>query len=80
MADAAAVDHQVLVAEARGREGRAGLCGRLVAVAVADVLAELHRADPAVPVRVGETLQAVEKKLLTATLLAVSGDLSLIHI
>ncbi len=29
---------------------------------------------PAVPVRVGETLQAVEKKLLTATLLAVKGD------
>ena len=26
------------------------------------------------PIRVGETLQAVEKKLLTATLLAVSGD------
>jgi two-component system, NtrC family, response regulator AtoC len=42
--------------------------------------AELHaRADddgawPAVPVRVGETLQAVEKKLLQATLLAVKGD------
>lgn len=42
--------------------------------------AELHSgaADdgtwPAVPVRVGETLQAVEKKLLTATLHAVSGD------
>jgi DNA-binding NtrC family response regulator len=29
---------------------------------------------PSVPVRVGETLQAVEKKLLTATLLAVKGD------
>jgi two-component system response regulator AtoC len=29
---------------------------------------------PAVPVRVGETLQAVEKKILTATLLAVKGD------
>ena len=29
---------------------------------------------PAVPIRVGETLQAVEKKLLTATLLAVKGD------
>jgi len=29
---------------------------------------------PAVPVRVGETLQAVEKKLLTATLFAVKGD------
>jgi DNA-binding NtrC family response regulator len=29
---------------------------------------------PAVPVRVGETLQAVEKKVLTATLLAVKGD------
>ncbi|MFI5180080.1 MAG: sigma-54-dependent transcriptional regulator [Thermoanaerobaculia bacterium] len=29
---------------------------------------------PAVPVRVGETLEAVEKKLLTATLLAVNGD------
>jgi len=29
---------------------------------------------PAVPVRVGDTLQAVEKKLLTATLLAVKGD------
>ena len=26
------------------------------------------------PVRVGETLQAVEKKLLTATLQAVKGD------
>ena len=42
--------------------------------------AELHRgvgddgAWPAVPVRVGETLQAVEKKLLQATLLAVKGD------
>ena len=42
--------------------------------------AELHSiaggdgAWPAVPIRVGETLQAVEKKLLTATLLAVSGD------
>jgi len=42
--------------------------------------AELHRgagdddAWPAVPVRVGETLQAVEKRLLTATLLAVKGD------
>ena len=29
---------------------------------------------PEVPVRVGETLQAVEKKLLRATLLAVKGD------
>lgn len=29
---------------------------------------------PAVPVRVGETLQAIEKKVLTATLLAVKGD------
>ena len=29
---------------------------------------------PAVPVRVGETLQGVEKKLLTATLDAVNGD------
>ena len=29
---------------------------------------------PAVPVRVGETLQAVEKKVLTATLSAVNGD------
>jgi len=29
---------------------------------------------PAVPVRVGETLQSVEKKVLTATLLAVNGD------
>ena len=29
---------------------------------------------PTVPVRVGETLQAVEKKVLTATLLAVKGD------
>ena len=29
---------------------------------------------PAVPVRVGESLQAVEKKILTATLLAVKGD------
>ena len=29
---------------------------------------------PAVPIRVGETLQAVEKRLLTATLLAVKGD------
>jgi DNA-binding NtrC family response regulator len=42
--------------------------------------AELHRGAgddeswPAVPVRVGDTLQAVEKKLLTATLLAVKGD------
>lgn len=32
------------------------------------------RAWPLVPVRVGETLQAVEKKILTATLLAVDGD------
>jgi DNA-binding NtrC family response regulator len=29
---------------------------------------------PAVPVRVGETLQAIERKILTATLLAVKGD------
>ncbi len=29
---------------------------------------------PSVPVRVGETLQAIEKKVLTATLLAVRGD------
>ncbi len=29
---------------------------------------------PVVPVRVGETLQSVEKKVLTATLLAVKGD------
>lgn len=42
--------------------------------------AELHSVAgsddtwPAVPVRVGETLQSVEKKLLTATLLAVRGD------
>ena len=41
--------------------------------------AELHRGAgddtwPAVPVRVGETLQSVEKKLLTATLHAVKGD------
>ncbi|MFN7987350.1 MAG: sigma-54 dependent transcriptional regulator [Thermoanaerobaculia bacterium] len=42
--------------------------------------ADLHaRVDddgawPAVPVRVGETLQSVEKKLLQATLLAVKGD------
>jgi DNA-binding NtrC family response regulator len=42
--------------------------------------AEIHRGAgdedewPAVPVRVGETLQSVEKKLLTATLLAVKGD------
>ncbi len=42
--------------------------------------AELHRGAgddepwPAVPVRVGETLQSVEKRLLTATLLAVKGD------
>jgi DNA-binding NtrC family response regulator len=29
---------------------------------------------PVVPIRVGETLQAIEKKVLTATLLAVKGD------
>ena len=29
---------------------------------------------PSVPVRVGETLQIIEKKVLTATLLAVKGD------
>ncbi len=33
-----------------------------------------EEAWPAVPVRVGDTLQAVEKKVLTATLLAVKGD------
>lgn len=37
-------------------------------------LARDEEAWPAVEVRVGETLQAVEKKLLTATLLAVKGD------
>lgn len=50
------------------------------AVLIDSGAAELHRGTeedetwPAVPVRVGETLQAVEKKLLTATLLAVKGD------
>ena len=37
-------------------------------------VADGDQAWPAVPVRVGETLQAVEKKLLTATLQAVKGD------
>jgi DNA-binding NtrC family response regulator len=33
-----------------------------------------HENWPTVPVRVGETLQAIERKVLTATLLAVKGD------